>query len=202
MDKVIGFGKEIEGVVEGCSKGESRYNLHSVLFEGKYAISTDGHILIKAPLIEFDGEDLPADTEVSPPIEPVTIHKDTIKKALKVAPSKSSIPALNYTFISVKEDKVELISTDLDTVNKIEQRLEEINFPPVEEVIDSEGEKATLEISFMVDVLEKALTIARKLTGNRPTPLKFRLFDDVTGAYIRFQTDNGEALMVVMPCKG
>ena len=90
-----------------------------------------------------------------------------------------------------------MISTDLETTNTVEQNLEEVNFPSVEEIIGKEPAHPVFEIGFRADILGRALSIAQKLGGPLAT-VHFKFTHKLEAAYLRFTMESGKVLIVVM----
>lgn len=202
--KVFAFDKKLKGLLEVASKEASRYALHGVYVEKEgNAVATDGRVLLKVPLVEVDADGVPAGLDVEPLTEDVWLSRDLLTKMLSGLPT-GCLPVCNYAFIKKQGEKVSLVHTDLDTVTEFSQKDEQMEYPDCNEIIDGE-KKTVFRISFMAKVLEQMIKAAKQIGGKDVIlTFSFSASDSASdnGAFVRFQTENGEALAVVMPCRG
>lgn len=133
--------KQLE-IVKFASRDDTRIGLNGVYVDGETTVATDGHRLLMVKSKQMENADWPANSiKWSENDKPFTIPLTTVEKALRNVPKKVDLPILERIAIGLKEvptgdaDKVVCQTTDLDTTDNVEARIQEGKFPNYKQVI-------------------------------------------------------------------
>lgn len=191
--QMLGFNKRFKGILEAASKDPGRYNLQKIkIYPDGKAEATDGHLLLQVPLTKMDLEEIPENLaqKHGPIEEPITISRDAIEKALKNAPKRSSLPALDYVYINKSNGEISLASTDLDTVQETVEKDNGNDWPDTSVIWPTK--KPFFEIALQARLLGNIAKAASQLSADGCVKIKFAFRSRTDAVAFTFSTGNGQ----------
>lgn len=144
------YNKASLGVVDFCSKDKNNPVLNSVFFDKNITVATDGYMMM---VVENDktikNEDFPETNNELGSIEGKMMRAEDVKEVIKSIPKKQSMPILNYAApIKTEDDKVGLVTTNLEIENTKIARTVEGEYPNYKKIMDNhKTPKATVRLN-------------------------------------------------------
>jgi hypothetical protein len=185
------LNKQNLAVKEICSKDYSRYHISMVKVEKKRTIGTNGHIMAEIERPKKDLEDYPALPENMKVTEKdFYIEQDVVKKLEKAIPHIKTMDILNHAIPCENDDnKIHLLTNDLDSQNDIAIQKHEVNYPNTDSVYPTE--KPVFEIGLNIEVLDSLVRLLKKFKGKAGL-VKFQFHDKLSAVYYECENSDTE----------
>lgn len=185
-----------------ASTDETRHILNSIHFhrEKKRLEATDGNMLVTIPVEET--EDFPEDTFTADAADApdAIIPLGAVVKALKNAPAQPTSPILGSVALTGRNGKVTLTSNDFYTVQRVEVRPIDGEYPNLDRVTPKPDE-SWVTVALSGALLGKVCDYAKRHATNGHSQIIFRIKDDVSGVTFRIHTEAGDLDGVLMPLR-
>jgi len=206
------YSKNNFAVYYGCSKEANPPILQNILLaKDGSTVATNGHILLKvSPCTNFNyglttnivGREAPADNELLDMAKAEKIMKAIPKKAIP----RLCVANLIEVADGSKEGKhKELVTTDLDTITKIDVPKPESEFPEYEKYFEF-GDEPVSRIGLRLEVLRSLVSFANAVTHDGENlVIEFTFVNNAPEHVIKFKMPEIKNEQVadglIMPCK-
>jgi len=186
---------------------ENRYYLSGIHVTQKHTEVTNGHFVFRLTALESDAADLPAQGPNLVPLESgvdASISAKSAKKVMGAIPSKPGasgvMPFKTWTWLgkNTTGERVEFLSTDLETWLPVNARRIDGKYPNIEAVLKSTKDKPLkTKISFDAEYMAKLCAMLTK-TGFKNVKMETR--GPADAIHITGKNDCGqEATVLLMP---
>lgn len=188
-------------LAELVDKGCNRPALECVHVTEKHSEVTNGHYLVRIPACPMDPKEFPAVPGIGNGAGDILIQGQALAGAAKAVPKKSSIPILNALHIGKSEDgSVVTASTDLESPCVRTSKPPETTFPDCDNVIPNAKEGA-MQFALSSTYLKRLAAFVEKHGRGKAPAIRFMVNDDSTAVRMEFETEDGQALIVLMPIR-
>lgn len=205
--KMFGLGKHMKALLDIINPKDARQYFHGVVVrKNGMAEVTDTHILLRVPLNEIDGEELPTNLDLKPLEVDTWISLPALKNAFKSLNGKGTLEFLKNIFIRNGKD-LTLVSTDLDAVSETKASLETSranmqDFPATDKILKLDKDKVKFCIKFKPDILKKLADVIDGLSEGKGNAITFLFTGENDIAHLLFQVgQDRQGVGAVMPVR-